>query len=437
MLILLEQLPAVQQWYAGGTPKDALLWLFFVGFTLVTGLLAGLVPARILSAYHPVQVLKGDIGPRLPGRMSLRKGLIVMQFAVSLLFMVFVTVYYRQFSFMATASYGFDRQGSINVPLEDVNPRVLAAEVARLPGVESVGFASGVFGFNADQSRYSPDKGLSFVEAHTFAVDRAYVENLGLSLLAGENLVASVADTAGRFVLINEKAVQALRLGSPREAVGKMIWLGDTTEAQVAGVLQDFNYQNLSRPIRPLVLGYNPAGFRYLNVKVAPGSRGTIMSDLARVWGQLSPYQPFGGRWYDEELYNHHLHLDDQMLMVVPTVMALIIAFLGLLGMVTYTTALRTKEVGIRKVMGAGAGQIVFLLSRGFVVLLLVAGGIALPLGYAAGTMFLQFFAHHVPIGLAPLGVCFGAMLLVGGLSVGIQTYKAAMADPAKALRTE
>jgi putative ABC transport system permease protein len=437
MLLLLEALPAVRQWYGGGTPKDALLWLFFVGFTLVTGLLAGLVPARILSAYHPVQVLKGEVGPRLPGRMSLRKGLIVMQFAVSLLFMVFVTVYYRQFSFMATASYGFDRQGSINVPLEDVNPRVLAAEVARLPGVEGVGFTSGAFGFNAGQSRYSPDKGRSFVDAHTFAVDRAYVENLGLSLRAGDNLAASVADTAGRFVLLNEKAVQALRLGSPREAVGKLVWLADTTEVQVAGVLKDFNYQNLSRPIRPLVLGYNPAGFRYLNVKVAPGSRRTIMADVARVWRQLSPYQPFGGRWYDEELYHHHLHLDDQMLMVVPTAMALVIAFLGLLGMVTYTTALRTKEVGIRKVMGAGAGQIVFLLSRGFVVLLLVAGGIALPLGYAAGTMFLQFFAHHVSIGLAPLGVCFGAMLLVGGLSVGIQTYRAATANPARALRTE
>ena len=437
MLLLLEQLPAVRQWYGGGTPKDALLWLFFVGFTLATGLLAGLVPARILSAYHPVQVLKGVVGPRLPGRMSLRKALVVVQFTVSLLFMVFVTVYYRQFSFMATASYGFDRQGSINVPLEDVNPRVLAAEVARLPGVEKVGFSSGVFGFNANHARYSSDKGRTFVEANSFAVDHAYVENVKLSFLAGGNLAASVADTAGRFVLINEKAVQALRLGSPQEAVGKLIWRSDTTEAQVAGVLKDFNYQNLSRPIRPLVLGYNPAHFRYLNVKVSPGRRGTVMPELEGVWKRLSPYQPFGGRWYDEELYNHHLHLDDQMLMVVPTAMALLIAFLGLLGMVTYTTALRTKEIGIRKVLGADVGHIVFLLSRGFIGLLLIAGGIALPLGYAAGTLFLQFFARHVGVGVAPLGVCFGTMLLAGGLSVGLQTYRAALANPVHSLKSE
>jgi putative ABC transport system permease protein len=216
-----------------------------------------------------------------------------------------------------------------------------------------------------------------------------------------------------------------------------MIWLHDSTEVHIAGVLKDFNYQNLSRPIRPLVVRYDPTAFRYLNVKVDPRAAGTIIADLEGVWKKLSPYRPVKLQWFEDELYTHHFHLDDQMVLVVLTLMAISIACLGLLGMVTYTTALRTKEVGVRKVLGASVGQIVLLLSRHFVVLLLVAAGIALPLGLVAGNLFLQSFAFHVTLGAGTLAVCLAALLGVGGLAIGIQTYRAAAANPARALRTE
>jgi putative ABC transport system permease protein len=437
ILDLLELLPSVQRWLTKDIKRDWVLWLFFGGFTLLTGLLAGWVPARVLSGYQPVQVLKGNTGPVLFRRIGLRKGLIVAQFAVSLFFMVFVAAYYRQFSYMASTNYGFDRQYSIHIPLEGINPRVLADEVAALKGVQRVGFTSQPLGFRVDRTRISPGAGGEFVDACYFRVDHNFVRNMNLKVAAGGNMPLTLGDTVSRFVLVNEKAVQSLRLGSPGEAVGKTIWLLDSTEAQIAGVLKDFNYENLSQPIRPLLMQYDPAGFRYLNAKVDEKADGTIMADLERVWKKLSPYKAVQLQWFDEQFYTQHFHLDDQMVLAVLTLMAITIAGLGLLGMVTYTTALRTKEVGIRKVLGASVGSIVALLSRSFLLLLLVAGLIALPLGYTAGSLFLQSFAFHVSLGAGTLLCCLGIMLAVGGLAVGIQTYRAAVANPVNALQSE
>ena len=435
-LILMELLPAVQR-ATEGVQRDPVLWLYFIGFTLLTGLVAGLVPARVLSAYQPVEVLRGRIGTGLLRGLGLRKGLMVAQFVVSLVFMVFVTVMSRQFYFMATASYGFDRENSLNISVSSKNYRLLANELAHLAGVERVGAVAQPLGFHADFDRLSPDRGRNFVPANAQYVDANYVRNMGLDLVAGENLPLTASDSAGRFILLNEKAVAALRFKSPREAVGQLLWLGDSSEVRVAGVLKDFNYQNLSRPLNPLLLRYKPDEFRNLNVKIDPRAKATILPALERAWKGLNPREPFTYQWVDEQLYDHHLHLDDLSLMGLLVGMALSIACLGLLGMVTYTTAVRTKEVGIRKVMGADVGQIIALLSRDFVRLLLLAGAIALPLGYTAGRLFLHEFAHHIDIGAGILGTCFAAMLLVGGLTIGWRTYRAAQTDPAKSLRSE
>lgn len=436
LLMALELHPTVLR-MTEGIRRDPALGLYFVGFTLGAGLLAGLVPARVLSGYQPVEVLRGRFGTRLFRGIGLRKGLMVAQFVVSLVFMVFVTVMYRQFLHMATASYGFDRKNSLNVAVSPKNYRIVANELAHIAGVQRVGAMAQPLGFHADYVRISPDQGRNFAPANAQYVDANYVLNMGLTLVAGQNLPPTGADSVGRFVLLNEKAVAALRFKIPQDAVGQLLWLADSSEVRVAGVLKDFNYQNLSRPLNPLLLRHKPDRFYHLNLKVDPRAGTTVVPALERAWQRLYPREPFTYEWVDEALYDHHLHLDDLSLFGLLVAMALTIACLGLLGMVTYSTETRTKEVGIRKVMGATAAQVVVLLSRDFVRLLLLAGVIALPLGYAAGRLFLAEFAHRISIGAGTLGLCFGTMLLLGGLTIGWRTYRAAQTDPAKSLRTE
>ena len=260
---------------------------------------------------------------------------------------------------------------------------------------------------------------------------------MNLTLLAGQNLPTTSADTFGRLVMINEEAVKTFRLGTPREAVGQTLWLNDSTELSIAGVIKDFRFTSFAFPVKPLVLRSQPDQYRYVNIGVAAGAEDAVLADVGRVWKRLSPYEPFDGQWYDDFLQQRHTHSSDTDFMGLLIGLAFSIACLGLLGMVTYTTQTRVKEVGVRKVMGAEVSQIVWLLSRDFVKLLLIAATIALPLGYMTGYAFLFSFAYHVSIGFETLGLCIGVLLLLGLLTICLRAYRAAIANPADSLRSE
>ena len=375
-----------------------------------------------------MQVIKG---------VSLRKSLIVIQFVVSLVAMIGLTTMIRQMDYMATGDYGFRRERVLTIPLNDVPTARLSARISQLAGVERVAATSELFGSYGDnikvkRTRTAPDS----THAFNWSVDEQFVPTLNLTLLAGRNLPPAT-NGAGGLALINEEAVKAFRLGTPQAAVGQSIWFNDSTEVVVVGVLKDFRFTTFSWPIKPLVLRNRPDQFHYLNVAVAKGNEKTVLADTKVAWHRLRPYTPFAGQWYDDFLRERHSHAEDTDFMALLIGLCFSIACLGLLGIVTYNTQTRTKEIGIRKVMGADEGQIVWLLSQNFARLLLLAGAIAIPLGYLAGYAFLINFAYRVSIGIETLGLCFGVLLLLGGSTIVIQTYRAAIANPVNSIRTE
>jgi putative ABC transport system permease protein len=401
-------------------------------------LLAGVVPARILSGFEPAQVLRSHTGLRVIRGLSLRKSLIVVQFIISLVAMIGLLTMIRQMDYMATGDYGFRRKNILNVPVGDVPVQRLTNELRQLAGVDRVSATSELFGSHGNsqsvkRTRAGQDSSGMFI----WSVDNQFVPNMNLTLLAGQNLPVGTADTSGRLVLLNEEAVKIFRLGTPRAAIGQSLWLNDSTEVSVVGVVKDFRFTSFAFSIKPLLLRSQPSQYRYVNVSVANGAETAVLTDANRVWKRLSPYEAFAGQWYDDFLQERHTHASDTNFMALLIGLAFSIACLGLLGMVTYNTQTRVKEIGVRKVMGAEVIQIVWLLARDFVKLLLIAAAIALPLGYMAGYAFLFNFAYHLSIGFETPGLCVGVLLLLGSLTIGIRTYRAALVNPANSLRSE
>ncbi|WP_439559550.1 ABC transporter permease [Dyadobacter sp.] len=436
MLEIVRPMSFVQQWLIGGVAWDWKLWGAIIAFSIVTGLLAGIVPARVLSGFQPAEVLRSQNGLKVIKGISLRKTLIVVQFAISLIAMITLVTVMRQQNYMATGDYGFRSENVLNIPLNALSYERLSNEAGKLAGVEQVSGISEPFGHYGQTSQIKTSRGaVNSASSFIFNVAPDFIPALNLSLLVGKNLPNGSA--SGRFVFINEEAVRKFNLGNNAEAVGKSLWLDDSTEVQVAGVLRDFRFTSFNWKIMPLVLRQQTNGLGYMHVAVAPGAEEKVLAGIKAIWKKNSPYASFEGEWYDDFLYRRHSHFDDLSFMGLLLGISFSIACLGLLGMVTYNTQTRIKEVGIRKVMGAEVAQIIWLLSRDFVKLLLIAAIIALPLGYMAGFAFLFNFAYHVSIGFETFGLCVGVLLLLGGLIISTRTYRVATGNPVQALQNE
>lgn len=431
------------RWLTWEVQHPLWLWLSFIGFTLFTGLIAGITPAQILSAGKSVNMLKGVLGSTPLGKTGLRRSLIVVQFVVSLVFMVFSAVMYSQFRYMATDNDNFNRKDILNIPLTDhTTYRLLSNEIRKLSGIIDVGATSAPFSEGAERAMITRNArikaGMERLQAYKYAVDAAFIRNMRLSFVAGDNLPENKSDTLkGRFVVINEKAVQSLGLGDPQNSIGQVIML-DSSEMIVAGVVKNFPFIRYEMPVTPLVLQDDPRAFKTLSLLTQPGiQQASLVTSLQDIWKRLYPYEPFVYSWYAQQLYDNYMENEDLKLFGVIILIVFVIASLGMLGVVTHHTEKRAKEVGIRKVMGAGVGQIMRLLSWNFIKLILIAAFIGLPLGGLLGSLFLQIFTYHATPGIAMYAVCLGCLSLVGVLTIGIQTYRTATSNPAVTLRQE
>lgn len=414
---------------------DWRIYAAFLAFSLFTGLLAGSLPAWILSSFNPVQVLKNIPSFRLFGRMSLRRGLLVFQLSLSLVLTVFLFAFYRQFTYMADADPGYDAQLVLSVQLQGNREHLLAQEVAALSSVESVAATSRNPGrFNGDRMPLRVSKDNEPVELSYFHVDAHYVPQMGLKMLAGNNFLPH---SSSPQLIVNEKAAASLGFATPFDAVGQRVWINDSSQAQITGVLKDFHFENMGAAIAPVVFRADTANFQLLNIKVKAGAKAQAQRQVSAIWNRLYPDQPVQTYWLGEKVHEDNAQVSSITSLGFLAMMTIVIAMLGLLAMVIYTTALRRKEISVRKVMGAGVPGLVLLLSRGFMKLILIAGCIALPLGYLASDLFLRNFALRTPFGAGSVLLCFLALVLITLLTIVSQTWKAALVNPADNLRSE
>jgi putative ABC transport system permease protein len=414
-----------------------LILLFFV-FNLILGLVAGTSPSLILSSYQPIKVLKGTVSPASFGKIGFRKTLIIVQFTIALVYIFFIGHSYHQINYMANDNENYRRDNILNINLAGSQNKRFAAEVSTIKEVQKIGYTSLNFGIAPTYSGIKNTKNEASKPAFYYATDPNFIENMGLRFVAGKNLLESHSEETSPMIVVNQKAVENLNLGSNRDAIGKPILLNDTVSATIIGVVANFCHYDYEHKIEPVVFQYKPSLFKVMCVKTDPvENRLSLESNLENQWKKHNPYVEMNASWLDTDMYERYYPYEDMKFAGMESVVIFVIAFLGLIGILTYSLEKRTKEIGIRKVMGATTAEVIKLMSADFIKLLAIATVIAVPLGIAAALFMNSFLVFNNGVSYMTMSLLLFIVIGIALGAVGYFSWKAAQTNPARTLKAE
>ena len=419
-------------------PADLLI---FLGIAVGIGLLAGIYPALVLSGFRPMVVLKGRFATGSKG-LVLRKSLVVFQFVISIAFIASTFIIRAQLSYLRNHPLGFDNKQMLVLPTYgDEHKLTLKTEIGRLPGVLSTGLSSstpGNGGLIYALSNLENKKGEFQTEnLNLYLVDFDYMRQYKIPLVAGRNFSTVFATDSTQAMIINETAAKDLGYTSPQHALGQR-FNSYGREGRIIGVMKDFNYYSLHDSISPLGMLIAPNDANLLSVHVNTAGLPATIAGIEAAWKKIMPDRPFS-YYFEDDFFNRQYQDEDRFgrLFMGFSILAILISCLGLLGLASYSTLQRTKEIGIRKVLGASVAGIVKLLSREFLLLVGLALVIAVPLCWLFMNRWLVDYHYRIAFPWWLLVLAGGLATLIALLTISIQSMKAASANPVKSLRTE
>ncbi|QDK80364.1 FtsX-like permease family protein [Spirosoma sp. KCTC 42546] len=416
--------------------------LYFLVFAMVVGLAAGFLPALFFSRINALQVIKDASTVKVFQRISMRKALIVIQYTLSLIFIATTLIGYNQYRGLVLFDLGFTTENILNIRLQGNKGDVLAKELSEIPAVREISqsmMITSLGSIHGTNMKYTDPRDSAMVWLNQ--VDEHYLPVHNHKLVAGKNFTLRPKKGEESEAIVNEQVLKRFNIAKrdPEKALGNVVTV-DGKKLTIVGVLKDFHYGTMDKKIEPVMFRYSadePWG--YLNVKIASTDLPATMASIDKAWRKLDKVHPLEAKFYDDQIEEAYSQFS-VMVKVIGFIafLAICIASLGLFGMVVFTTETRLKEISIRKVLGATEGGLVFLLSRGFLGLLLVASLVALPATYFFfDKVVLTNFAYHQPIGLSELVIGIGLVMLLAFLMIGSQTLKAARNNPAKVLKSE
>jgi putative ABC transport system permease protein len=417
------------------------IYLFIAGVIFVVGLLSGSYPALMLSGFSPVQAIKGKLRMGAAG-IRFRQILVVFQFMVSVFLIIGTIVISKQLHFFKNKQLGYDKDQSLVVRIDNgdiYNKRELfKQEVLKEPGVTAVSLMSGEPGGFFDTYFFNVEGRSEKWSAHTEYTDFQYVQALGLKLLSGRDFSTSMPTDTLRAVLLNKTA--AANLGwTPEQAVGKWIQntKNDSLKRTVIGVVADFSFESLKQAITPLVITPGDDN-RLVYIRLKPGRITQTLAALQKDYALAAPGYPFEYSFMDQQFDNmYRKDIKQQRLLTSFSMLAIIIASLGLFGLATFTTNKRIKEVGIRKVLGSSVSQVVVLLSKDLLKPVILAVLIAIPLGYAVMHAWLQNFAYQTALSWWIFPLAAMITMVIALLTVCFKAIKAGRTNPVATLKSE
>ena len=420
---------------------DPLLLGALFGLLFIVALLAGSYPAFLLSGFLPVRVLKGRFSQQVAD-VLIRKGLVVFQFSISAVLIIATLLIGKQLDFMRQKDLGFQAEQVLLVPINNAEMRrqqeTFVERVRQERGVLKATAMSGQpGGFHDAMSFTIAGKDENF-RMRTLFTDFDYVETLGLEIVAGRNFSRDFATDKAQAVLLNETAIKMLGWTNA-EALGKAMrnTMFDTTRCHVVGVVRDFHFSSLKEAIEPLYIAMRPHA-NVFALKVEPERLQATLAAAQKHWEALSPAYPFEFTFLDETFFRlYQQEQRESKLFAIFAVIAIIIACLGIFALASYAAEERTKEIGIRKILGASASRIVGLLAKDFVRLVMIANVIAWPVAYWAMNNWLKDYAYRFELGPGTFLLAGAIALLIATLTVSTQAIRAALANPVEALRYE
>jgi len=423
---------------------DSSVLLFLLVVIVMVTLLAGFYPSIVLSGFNPINALKSKLTASATRGFSLRKGLVVLQFVIAQALIIGTMILIKQMNYFTTQPLGFDREAIVNIPFPGDSAGTskldfLRTELSGINGLGRISFNSNtpVEDNNDSWSNFNYNNASKETDFYSIIklADQEYLPTYQLPLIAGKNIEKS--DTAREF-LVNENLLKALNIKKPEEALGKNVKIGGYVKGTIVGVLKDFNDRSFRAPVAPLMITSFRRQYSQASVKIETTNVPRMMKTIEQVWNKVYPDFVFEYEFLDSKVDSFYKqeHKLSQIYKIFATI-AIFLSCLGLYGLASFMAVQRIREVGIRKVLGASAGSIVYLFSREFMILIGIAFVIASPIAWYFMNKWLQDYVYRIDISWWIFLLGGVASILVAMITVSFQALKAAFANPVKSLKTE
>lgn len=422
------------------------LLLGLVGLILVGALLSGLYPAYILSSFRPLNVLKGRFYNR-KASFGFRQVLVVFQFAISTVLILGTFIVVKQLKFMQQYDLGLNMEQTLVLRAPSSNSQgdlssrlgLFRKTVEELPAVRGMTISSSIpgienFGISGFRSKHFPNEDR---DCYRVRIDESFMPEFEIGIVAGRNFMREMRSDSSA-VLLNEKAADHLGFASPEAAVGEKLNPGSDYEWTIIGVVENYHQATVREDLDPIVFYYYPDRGSYYSLKIQAGNAATTIAAIENQWDRIYPDNPFDFFFLDENFAEQYAADERFNLIFIGFAgLAIFVACLGLFGLISYTVEQNRKEIGIRKVLGASIQQIIGHLAGDYLKLILVAMVLAFPLAYFLMSRWLEDFAQRTTIGAGMFIIGAGVIILIAILTVSGKSYRAATANPVKALREE